>query len=144
MIYILSGLTSSNNVLSFHSETSWIRNNMDSLIKSESSLESDSDHEVAENQEVKKTKPLYVIHHNQNTVGFRHSYKSALRAIKKLQTQIRRSKGLDHPKMFEWVEWAPKSSTQQHFILESWNPMIINFMRTKDEELILERVTYLN
>lgn len=86
------------------------------------------------------TKDVYMISLDNQPVGYKRSYKSAMRAVKKLKLKVQTTYGWDT--WYQWVEWKPEDSDTQRFVLE-YRPFNNLMMYTRrDHEITVRRVKY--
>ena len=87
------------------------------------------------------TNDVYVLNLDGQPVGYRRSYKSALRAVKRVKRDVS-MKNIGYDQLLHWTEWKPKNDDVQHFVLESRPYNNILSYSKKVHDITIQRVKY--
>lgn len=96
-----------------------------------------------QSEAVKSPSTIYTIRVDDQVIGYKNSYKSAMRIVKQQKRDLLR-KAFIWDRTFQWVEWKPKAYNQQHFVLESRLKNSLFSYSSKVHEIKIERIDYLN
>lgn len=86
------------------------------------------------------TKDVFAILLDGAPVGYRRSYKSAMRAVERIKRDISLKQGWDV--WLQWSEWKPRHDEMQHFVLESRPYNNLMTYTKKIHEVTVHRLKY--
>lgn len=90
-----------------------------------------------------ETKPIFTITVDGVDVGYKTSYKAAMRIVNRIKQNILFDLGFNYPYRYEWTQWKPKYENEQVFVLESWPINDLTKYHQKENEIRVRRIDYI-